>query len=84
VIQTAMRDQLAAHLRERGIGTGLHYPEPCHLSAAYADLGYGRGSYPVTERLAAEALSLPIFPGMREDQAAAVVDATAAFFERGR
>ena len=46
VVRTARRDGLAEHLRENGIGTGLHYPEPPHLSAAYAHLGYGRGAFP--------------------------------------
>lgn len=83
VVRTADPDGLAAFLGERGIGTGRHYPEPPHLSAAYASLGYGRGAFPVTEALARESLSLPIFPGMADEQQALVVAAIAAYFERG-
>jgi dTDP-4-amino-4,6-dideoxygalactose transaminase len=83
VVRSARRDDLAAFLRARGIATGLHYPEPPHLSAAYAYLGHGRGSFPVAERLADEALSLPMFPGIRSEEVAAVADAVAAFFRRG-
>ncbi len=83
VVRTARRDELAEHLRARGIGVGLHYPEPAHLSPAYAGLGYGPGSFPVTERLADEVLSLPMFPGIDEAQLDAVVSTVRAFFERG-
>ena len=55
----------------RASATGRHYPQPPHLSAAYAWLGYGRGAFPVAEALAAECLSLPIFPGITEQQLAA-------------
>jgi dTDP-4-amino-4,6-dideoxygalactose transaminase len=80
VIRTASRDRLAEHLRTHGIGTGIHYPDPPHLIAPYAHLGYGRGSFPESERLADEALSLPMFPGMDAEDIAAVVHAISAFF----
>ncbi len=80
VVRSAERDALADWLRARDIGVGLHYPQPIHLSPAYASLGYGPGSFPVTERLANEVLSLPIFPGISETQLATVVDAVRAFF----
>jgi dTDP-4-amino-4,6-dideoxygalactose transaminase len=83
VVRTAARDRLAAYLRDRGIATGLHYPEPPHLSAAYAHLGYGRGAFPVTERLAREVLSLPIFPGITASQLSTVVAAITAYFAGG-
>jgi dTDP-4-amino-4,6-dideoxygalactose transaminase len=82
VVRTAARDLLGAHLREHGIGTGLHYPEPAHLSAAYAHLGYRRGAFPVTERLADEVLSLPMFPGITEQQLETVVAAIKTYFDR--
>jgi dTDP-3-amino-3,4,6-trideoxy-alpha-D-glucose transaminase len=84
VIRTADPGALAASLAEDGIGTGRHYPEPAHLSTAYEWLGYGRGAFPVAERLAREVLSLPIFPGMSEEQVDAVVAGVARFFRRGR
>jgi dTDP-3-amino-3,4,6-trideoxy-alpha-D-glucose transaminase len=74
---------LARFLAGRGIGTGRHYPEPPHLSHAYARLGYRRGSFPVAETLADELLSLPIFPGISETQLESVVAATRDFFRRG-
>jgi dTDP-3-amino-3,4,6-trideoxy-alpha-D-glucose transaminase len=83
VIRTQRRDELAAFLRTREIGTGVHYPEPPHLVAPYAGLGYGRGSFPIAESLADEVLSLPIFPGMTEAQVHAVVESVSAFFVRG-
>jgi dTDP-4-amino-4,6-dideoxygalactose transaminase len=73
---------LADFLAGRGIGTGRHYPEPPHLSRAYARLGYRRGSFPVAETLADELLSLPIFPGISETQLESVVAAIREFFRR--
>jgi dTDP-4-amino-4,6-dideoxygalactose transaminase len=83
VVRTARPDRLAAFLGERGIGTGRHYPEPPHLSRALEWLGYRPGDFPVTEAQAREALSLPIFPGISQQQLEAVVDAVGAFFRRG-
>jgi dTDP-4-amino-4,6-dideoxygalactose transaminase len=84
VVRTAGPERLAAFLRERGIGTGRHYPIPVHLAPAYASLGYREGAFPVSEALARECLSLPIFPGMSESQAAVVVEAVAEYFADGR
>ena len=64
VIRTAARDALVAHLRARGIGTGVHYPVPVHRQPAYAHLGCGPGSLPATEAAAAEVLSLPMYPDL--------------------
>jgi dTDP-4-amino-4,6-dideoxygalactose transaminase len=64
VIRSAERDDLATHLNARGVNTGLHYPLPVHLQKCYREWGYALGSYPVTERVAAEILSLPMFPGL--------------------
>src|SRR5207244_11260467 len=59
VIRTPDRDALQAHLAEAGIGTGIHYPIPLHLQEAYQHLGFGKGNFPVSERIAGEILSLP-------------------------
>jgi dTDP-4-amino-4,6-dideoxygalactose transaminase len=83
VIRTQRRDELAGFLELNGIQTGVHYPEPPHLIAPYAHLGYGRGSFPMAETLAEQVLSLPIFPGITDEQVSAVVDRIGAFFTRG-
>ena len=80
VVRTAEPTELAASLRERGIGCGHHYPIPLHLLPAYERLGYEPGSFPVTERLAAEAVSLPIFPGIGAAQLEAVIEAIGDYF----
>jgi dTDP-4-amino-4,6-dideoxygalactose transaminase len=81
VIRTAEPEALATFLRERGVGTGRHYPEPVHLTGAYAHLGYRPGEFPVAEALAEECLSLPIFPGMSEAQVETAVEGVRAFFD---
>ena len=81
VVRTADPEALATFLRERGVGSGRHYPEPVHLTQAYASLGHRAGEFPVAESLARECLSLPIFPGIAEAQLEAVVAAVRAFFD---
>jgi dTDP-4-amino-4,6-dideoxygalactose transaminase len=68
VVRDKNRDLLRAWLQERGISTGVHYPIPCHLQPACAGLGYRKGSLPETEKLAAECLSLPIHPFLKESE----------------
>jgi dTDP-4-amino-4,6-dideoxygalactose transaminase len=64
----AERDQTLERLQASGIGAGIHYPIPIHLQGAYAHLGLGPGSFPVTEAAAKEILSLPIYPEMTREQ----------------
>ena len=73
------RDTLAAYLKERGIGTIIHYPIPPHLSKAYESLGYRRGDFPIAERYADEVLSLPMYNGMTEAEQTYVIDTINAF-----
>jgi dTDP-4-amino-4,6-dideoxygalactose transaminase len=80
VVRTRDPESLAAFLRERGIGTGRHYPQPVHRSPAYAHLGYREGEFPVTEALAREGLSLPVFPGMTDEQLEAVCAGIREYF----
>jgi len=68
VVRVQDRETLQSHLAEAGIGTGIHYPIPLHLQKAYAHLGYKKGSFPVTERVAGEIVSLPMFPQMTHEQ----------------
>jgi len=68
VIRTSYRDMLQGFLKEQGIETGLHYPVPLHQQKAYRALGYRTGSFPVSEKLSKEILSLPMFPSLTERQ----------------
>jgi dTDP-4-amino-4,6-dideoxygalactose transaminase len=81
VVRTAEPERLASFLQERGIATGRHYPDPVHLSPAYAWLGHRAGDFPVAEALAREGLSLPIFPGITAAQLGAVLEGIRAFFD---
>jgi dTDP-4-amino-4,6-dideoxygalactose transaminase len=74
------REKLRAQLAESGIGTAIHYPLPVHMTKAFADLGYGPGSFPVAERLAREQLSLPMFAELRDDEVSHVSAAVREFF----
>ncbi len=67
VVRTPERDPLKAYLADHGIGSDVHYPRPVHLQAPYAEYGDGQGSLPVTEQLAGEILSLPIYPELAPD-----------------
>ena len=69
------RQALMHALAERGIQTGIHYPTPVHLLPAHADLGYHRGDFPVSETLASQEVSLPLFPELTETQIHAVASA---------
>ena len=80
VIRAERRDALQQHLGSRGIGTGLHYPVPLHLQTAYAGLGLGAGSFPVTEAAARDILSLPMFPELTADQIGIVANAIHDFY----
>jgi dTDP-4-amino-4,6-dideoxygalactose transaminase len=77
-VRVADRDALMGRLAGRGIATGIHYPVPVHLQAAYASLGYKRGDFPVSEACADTFLSLPMFPEITDEQIDAVVDALKA------
>lgn len=79
VVRTPARDGLRAHLSEQGIASAVHYPIPIHLTEAYSHLGLGPGSLPVSERLAGEICSLPIFPGMSDADARRVAQAVLDF-----
>ncbi len=76
VICSSERDELQKRLGALNIGTGLHYPIPLHLQDGYPNLGYKLGDFPVTERLAGEILSLPMYPqivAQQQEQIAAAV-----------
>jgi dTDP-3-amino-3,4,6-trideoxy-alpha-D-glucose transaminase len=73
-IRHAKRDELQSMLHRDGIGTAIYYPEPPHLSPAYADLRYARGDFPVAEAFAQTSLALPFGPHLRIDEQEIVVN----------
>jgi len=79
VIRTMDREGLGEHLKSQAIFTGLHYPVPVHLQKCYGEWGYAKGSLPVTERVASEILSLPMFPGLTSEQQQRVANAIQSF-----
>lgn len=80
VVSTSRRDQLREFLQQRGVETDIHYPLPPHLQKAYAHLGYKTGSFPITENICETILSLPLWPGMTEQQVDYVGECVKKFF----
>lgn len=80
VVFVRRRDQLRAFLREHGVGTEVYYPVPLHLQKCFAWLGHATGDFPEAERAAAEALALPMFAELREDEQQYVVECIADFY----
>ena len=83
VVRTEDRDGMMKHLKKTGIGTGIHYPIPLHLQKAYAGMNYSKGDFPVTEKAAAEIISLPMFPQLTAEQQSRVVEEILAFTSNG-
>ena len=73
------RDELQKYLLDKGIKSLIHYPIPPHLQECYARLGYGKGSFPISEAYAQNELSLPIYVGMPDEDVEAVIDAVNSF-----
>ena len=73
VIRVPDRTGLMQHMADANIGTAIHYPVPLHLQQAYQTLGYQEGDFPVSELVAPEIVSLPMFPNLRADQQERVV-----------
>jgi dTDP-4-amino-4,6-dideoxygalactose transaminase len=80
VVRTPYRDKLRTYLAERGIETGLHYPIPLHRQPCFSHLPLDRNSFPISDRFAGDCLSLPLFAGMSDQQAEAVIAAVRTFF----
>jgi dTDP-4-amino-4,6-dideoxygalactose transaminase len=83
VIRTHDRDGLMSYLATSGIGTGIHYPVPLHLQKAYAALNYSAGDFPVAESVAAEIVSLPMFPHLTDLEQVRVADEIRTFTSQG-
>lgn len=80
VIRTSQRDRLREHLAARGIQTMIHYPIPPHLQKAYRHLGYREGSFPITEKMCTEMLSLPLWIGMSDGQVLRICEEVRRYF----
>ena len=74
VIKSDRRDELIAYLREKGVGTIIHYPIPPHLSEVYQYLNMGKGSLPITEKYADTVCSIPLYNGMQREEQDYVID----------
>jgi dTDP-4-amino-4,6-dideoxygalactose transaminase len=74
VVRCQVREKLRAHLGSQGIQTAIHYPVPIHLQPAYRDLGYEVGDLPVTEMLADEVLTLPLYPELSLEKVQRVIE----------
>ena len=84
VVRTENRDSMMNHLKKAGIGTGIHYPIPLHLQKAYAFMNYSLRDFPVAGRVAAEIVSLPMFPQLTLEQQTRVVEEISAFTAKFR
>jgi dTDP-4-amino-4,6-dideoxygalactose transaminase len=83
VVRVQDRAGLQKHLGEANIDSGIHYPLPLHLQQAYKHFGYKQGDFPVTEKVAAEILSLPMYPQLEAEQQQRVVQKAAEFVAVG-
>ena len=73
VVKTTQRNEMQQYLKDNDIDTLIHYPVPPHLAGAYRSLGFGKGDFPITERLADEVLSLPMGPHLKIPMAGFVI-----------
>jgi dTDP-4-amino-4,6-dideoxygalactose transaminase len=79
VVRIADRERFMDHLKKAGIGSGIHYPIPLHLQKAYGSMNYTVGDFPVTEKAAAEIVSLPMFPQLTTVQQTRVAEEIVKF-----
>jgi dTDP-4-amino-4,6-dideoxygalactose transaminase len=79
VIRVQDREGLQKHLAAAKIDSGIHYPIPLHLQKAYENFGYQRGDFPVTEKVALEIVSLPMYPQLETEQQQRVVQRVREF-----
>lgn len=83
-IQCERRDELKAELAANGIGSEVYYPLPLHLQQCFSGLGYEKGDLPVSERVAEQALSLPVYPELTMEDQVYVVNAIAQFYKAAK
>lgn len=75
------RDELMEYLKEKNIGCAIYYPRPLHLQECFADLGYKKGDFPESEKVAKEVISLPIYKELTNDQIMYVIDSIKAYYK---
>ena len=80
MIRGPKRDALQAHLKAAGVGSEVYYPLPLHLQPCYADLGYKKGDFPVSEKLAAESLALPVHAELAADDVDYICESIHSFY----
>ncbi|OGD78387.1 MAG: hypothetical protein A2Y64_05845 [Candidatus Coatesbacteria bacterium RBG_13_66_14] len=80
VISVPRRDELAAHLNEKGVGNALYYPEPLHLQPCFTDLGYGEGDFPEAEAACGRVIALPMYPQLTEADQDYVIETILGFY----
>ncbi len=80
VVRAQEREKLQEFLKEEGISTLIHYPIPVHLQKAYSFLGPGRGSLPLTEKIASEIVSIPLYPELGKSQVKEVAEKINSFY----
>jgi dTDP-4-amino-4,6-dideoxygalactose transaminase len=83
VVRSQNRDLLRQQLEAANIGTGIHYPIPLHMQEAYLHLGHKHGDFPITEKVASEILSFPMYPQLTEEQQQAVANKVMEFVNGG-
>ena len=74
-IRVNERDAFAEKLKERGVGSAIYYPIPVHRQKPFLAMGYGDQTYPVTDRLTAQVVSIPVHPALSDDEVDAVIAA---------
>ena len=78
-VRVKNRDQVVEELKEKGIPTAIHYPKPLHLQEAYADLGYKKGDFPVSEIVSEQILSLPMSPFLSDEDQEYIIETIRSF-----